>query len=210
MSVFKTEHELEIRKYLLTKKLSKSLFCEILDHFVSEVTEKMQKGAVFQDAFLRSKLKWHGELQMVRTDILSFKKVARIEAEIIGSRFRSLIRLSGLAAMVSILFMMIYQPFQVFISVAMLTVFVGLALFLLIEKKLKLSHFIHLNFHPLILRNIIVSILLLFFSGLIAEILFTSQRNLKSIIQAGVLVYNLAIQIQLLYLHQKKINALLS
>ncbi|ODS87847.1 MAG: hypothetical protein ABS44_10185 [Chryseobacterium sp. SCN 40-13] len=98
--------------FLKSKKLSYPLYKEVLDHFFLDIDQKMSEGMGFQEAFIYVKLKWHDEFKIVSPDILSFRKVTKIEADAMQSRFRNIIKISGLFAMFSALFGLIYEPSQ--------------------------------------------------------------------------------------------------
>ena len=206
----KPENELEIRKYLLKKKMSRPLYDELADHFVSEVENKMRVGTGFQEAFLDVKVKWHLELQMVRPDILSFKKVTRIEAQIMGNRFANITKLAGKCAMGTVIFVMLYEPFSLYLPGVLLLIFSILTLYMLVTRKMKLLHYLQLNFHPLVLKNTVISIVWFSSTVLIADWFLVTQRDIKDIIQSAVVVFCLVVQIQLMWLHHKKFNVLLS
>lgn len=197
--------------FLKSKKLSYPLYKEVLDHFFLDIDQKMSEGMGFQEAFIYVKLKWHDEFKMVSPDILSFRKVTKIEADAMQSRFRNIIKISGLFAMVSALFGLIYEPSQLYILGIIMLFLAALTLSLLFRRKISLFHYIHMNFHPLVLRHSVISVIIFLYSGIIAEFYFDAGgRDLKNNINLTVIIFSLMTQAQLLWFHRKKINVLLS
>src|SRR5690606_5217058 len=197
--------------FLKSKKLSYPLYKEVLDHFFLDIDQKMSEGMGFQEAFIYVKLKWHDEVKMVSPDILSFRKVTKIEADAMQSRFRNIIKISGLFAMVSALFGLIYEPSQLYILGIIMLFLAALTLSLLFRRKISLFHYIQMNFHPLVLRYSVISVIIFLCSGIIAEFYFDAGgRDLKNNINLTVIIFSLMTQAQLLWFHRKKINVLLS
>ena len=197
--------------FLKSKKLSYPLYKEVLDHFFLDIDQKMSEGMDFQEAFIYVKLKWHDEFKMVSPDILSFRKVTKIEADAMQSRFRNIIKISGLFAMVSALFGLIYEPSQLYILGIIILFLAALTLSLLFRRKISLFHYIQMNFHPLVLRNSVISVIIFLCSGIIAEFYFDAGgRDLKNNINLTMIIFSLMTQAQLLWFHRKKINVLLS
>lgn len=197
--------------FLKSKKLSYPLYKEVLDHFFLDIDQKMSKGMSFQEAFIHVKLKWHDEFKMVSPDILSFRKVAKIEADAMQSKFRNIIKISGLFAMVSALFGLIYEPSQLYILGIIMLFLAALTLSLLFRRKISLFYYIQMNFHPLLLRHSVISVIIFLCSGIIAEFYYDAGgRDLKNNINLTVIIFSLMTQAQLLWFHRKKINVLLS
>lgn len=197
--------------FLKSKKLSYPLYKEVLDHFFLDIDQKMSKGMSFQEAFIHVKLKWHDEFKMVSPDVLSFQKVTKIEADAMQSRFRNIIKISGLFAMVSALFGLIYEPSQLYILGIIMLFLAALTLSLLFRRKISLFHYIQMNFHPLVLRHSVISVIIFLCSGIIAEFYFDAGgRDLKNNINLTVIIFSLITQAQLLWFHRKIINVLLS
>lgn len=197
--------------FLKSKKLSYPLYKEVLDHFFLDVDQKMSEGMGFHEAFIHVKLKWHDEFKMVSPDVLSFQKVTKIEADAMQSRFRNIIKTSGLFAMVSALFGLIYEPSQLSILGIIMLFLAALTLSLLFRRKISLFHYIQMNFHPLVLRHSVISVIIFLCSGIIAEFYYDARgRDLKNNINLTVIIFSLMTQAQLLWFHRKKINVLLS
>lgn len=176
--------------FLKSKKLSYPLYKEVLDHFFLDIDQKMLEGMGFQEAFIHVKLKWHDEFKMVSPDIMSFRKVAKIEAGAMQSRFRNIIKISGLFAMVSALFGLIYEPSQLYILGIIMLVLVALTLFLLFRRKISLFNYIQMNFHPFVLRNNVISVIIFLFSGMIAEFYYDAGgHDLKNNINLTVIIF---------------------
>ncbi len=197
--------------FLKSKKLSYPLYKEVLDHFFLDIDQKMSEGMGFHEAFIQVKLKWHDEFKMVSPDVLSFQKVTKIEADAMQSRFRNIIKTSGLFAMVSALFGLIYEPSQLYILGIIMLFLAALTLSLLFRRKISLFHYIQMNFHPLVLIHSVISVIIFLCSGIIAEFYFDAGgRDLKNNINLTVIIFSLMTQTQLLWFHRKKINVLLS
>lgn len=200
----------QVLDFLKKKKLSYPLFKEVYDHFSIEIDEQMKVEKGFQEAFLNTKVKWSEELKMINPDILSLKKVPKIEARMLGNRFKNITKFAGLIAMLTSLFILIYEPIAVFILFVFSLLLFGTFIYMFFKRKISLFEYIKLTFHPLILRGILVSIFLAIFLGFFAQNFGSSKVDLRWVIQCSVIAFNLVVQIQLLLLHNKKINVLVS
>ena len=201
------EQEKEIGQYLSTKKLNSDLFFEIKDHFLQQISALMdEKQSNFQEAFLQTKISWSRELEMVRADALTFREVTRIEKQTIQRRFRNI-------TLYSIAFSLLFTGI-VFIDPDLFMYFqlslFGITLVLLgynfIFRKMRLYSYLQLSFHPLILKNAVVAMVL--FTGLyflydsVAVVEGTQWTKFFSL-------YAMAAQIQLLYFNARKTNVLI-
>lgn len=199
----------EIEHYLKKKKLSYPLYKEILDHFIIDIQSDMDGGEGFQHAFLKAKMKWEPELRMVTPDPLSLKKIPTIEARILGSRFRKIITNSFAAALFTVLLMIIDAAAASAFSVVLGIVLAVSVLVTVAGGRLKLFDYLRLSFHPLILRVIIFTVLLAFTAPVFGDFLSSGRVDAISALQFAAGSFNLAVQIQLLHLHQKKLNVLI-
>lgn len=199
------ENENEITRYLALKKLNKGLLLEIKDHFMLQISDLMEEtGIGFQEAFLATKLNWQHELELVRADVFSFRKIARIEKEALQTRFRNIV---GYAMASSLLmFMLICMIPESFIYLQMTSLVIyGLLLgYNFIFRKMRLYDYLQLSFHPLILRNallgaVIFGVAWMFFNELTAESLPITKLFF---------LYAMSTKIQLLYKSAKRVNVL--
>lgn len=195
--------------FLRKKKLSYPLYKEVHDHFLTDIEQKMTEGLGFQEAFLQVKIKWQKEFQLVSQDILSFRKVPLIEQRLLGNIFDKIVKSSVLFSILTILFLLVYPPLEFYILGAGFGVLTIYAFYLLFNKKIKFSQFIQINFHPLVLRYIILCIVVFVFLQQFQEIFYQSI-NIKDSLKTVLMAFNISIQLQLLRLHEKKINVLIN
>ncbi|WP_051882184.1 hypothetical protein [Chryseobacterium soli] len=198
--------EREITRYLISKKLNQALLSEIKDHFILQISDLMDADEMnFQEAFLQTKLNWQHELEMVKADPLSFKKITRIEKKILQTRFRN-ITLTGMASSLLLSSLLLINPdFFFYLEVLFLGVLVGMLGYNFIIKKMKFSDYIQLSFHPLVARNVLLIVILLSFMYLLND-----EFNFKDLGIAKVFfLYAITTKIQLLYYNSRKINVLI-
>lgn len=201
------EYLTEIEKYLKSKKMSLSIFTEVYDHFVMQVSELMNKNEIgFQEAFVEAKLNWKYELEMIKADTFSFKKIARIEKRILQTRFKKIIYSSLLFSMLLGFTVFVSEEIFFYSEIVILLSFVAILMYNFIWKKMHFTEYRNLSFHPLLLRNVAIGALIFpivsYFSG--------TFEFWKPVVNQIVMMYALMIQIQLLYFRAKKINVLLS
>ena len=68
--------EREIQQYLLSKNLNQNLFLEIKDHFIEQISTLMEEQkSSFDEAFQYTKLSWMQELDLVKADLFSFRRL---------------------------------------------------------------------------------------------------------------------------------------
>ncbi|WP_394664810.1 hypothetical protein [uncultured Chryseobacterium sp.] len=198
------EHQIEL--YLNSKKLTAQILAEVKDHFISQISHLMlSENLSFSEAFLKTKISWKNELEMVNADFLSFKKVARIEKVILQQRFRKIGIFSFILATAATFIMFLNTDVFFTVQIVLLG---SLAIFLaysFIAKKMKFSNYIAMSFHPLLLRNLLFGLLIFAFGSFItAENWKIMDMNVSKFLS----VYSLAVQLQLLYFNSKKINVL--
>ncbi|PQA92276.1 hypothetical protein B0A69_14595 [Chryseobacterium shigense] len=198
--------EIEIKQYLISKKLDHELLLEIKDHFILQITHLMEDHNIsFQEAFLQTQMNWKYELEMVRADILSVRKVSRIEKHILQNRFR---KMTGYALLSSVLFLiLLYTEPDLYNEVQMVAfaIIFGLAGYNFIFRKMKLYHYTQISFHPLLLKNLFVGLVVMGCTSFF----FQDFRMVASVIIKPFFLFATAVQIQLLYWNAKKVNVLI-
>lgn len=201
-----TAQETEIIQYLLSKKLDQKLLLEIKDHFILQITNLMEEhNTGFQKAFLQTKMNWSYELEMVKADLLSTRKISRIEKDILQNRFR---KMTGYALLSSVCFLIVlyikpdlYNEVQM---VAFAAIF-GLSGYNFIFRKMKLYHYTQISFHPLLLKNLLVGLLVIGCTSFF----FQDLKMVLSVMIKPFFLFATAVQIQLLYWNTKKVNVLI-
>lgn len=193
-----------IEDYLKSKKLSKPLFLELKDHFIIQIEHEIDENNLdFENAFLKVKFKWKNELQMVKADFLSFKLVAKIEKDYLQDTFKKiLISAIGLA----IVFGLIIWKFpdsDIFVKLGLSTTYVSLAIFAMLNKKLKFIEFLQLGFQPISLKLLILTILIPF-----GIIYFTGGKYILNN-DNFLLIAPIIVQIQLVYYQIKNYKVVL-
>ncbi|MDO3425416.1 hypothetical protein QWT87_10985 [Chryseobacterium sp. APV1] len=198
------EHQIEL--YLNSKKLTAQILAEVKDHFISQISHLMlSENLSFSEAFLKTKISWKNELEMVNADFLSFKKVARIEKVILQQRFRKIGIFSFILATAAIFIMFLNTDVFFTVQIVLLGSLTILLAYSFIAKKMKFSNYIAMSFHPLLLRNLFFGVLIFAFGS------FITVENWKIMdmnVSKFLSVYSLAVQLQLLYFNSKKINVL--
>ncbi|MGG7552030.1 hypothetical protein ACQ7CX_15575 [Chryseobacterium arthrosphaerae] len=198
--------EKEIIQYLLSKNLNKDLLLEIKDHFLQQISVLMEEeGSGFQEAFLQTKMSWKHELEMVRVDILSFRKVARLEKEMIQKRFRNITLYSLAFSLLFAVFVFTDADAFMYLQVSLLGIMTVLLGYSFIFRRMKLYNYIQLSFHPLVLRNAIAGAVLFSFLYFICNDLTVVGKELMKVF----FLYAMAAKIQLLYFNAKKTNVLI-
>lgn len=198
------EHQIEL--YLNSKKLTAQILAEVKDHFISQISHLMlSENLSFPEAFLKTKISWKNELEMVNADFLSFKKVARIEKVILQQRFRKIGIFSFILATAATFIMFLNTDVFFTVQIVLLGSLAILLAYSFIAKKMKFSNYIAMSFHPLLLRNLLFGVLIFAFGSFItAENWKIMDMNVSKFLS----VYSLAVQLQLLYFNSKKINVL--
>jgi len=201
------EYEKEIREYLLSKKLPLDILVELEDHFVMQISELMNKKSIsFLEAFIQVKLNWRYELEMVKADVFSFRKITRIEKKMLQTRFKKIVYSSLLFSMLLGLSIPISEELFFYTEILILLFFVIILMYNFIWKKMSFREYQQMSFHPLLLRNIVVAILVFPFVGFFSGTFDFWEPILNQLI----ILYSVIVQIQLLYFRSKKINVLLS
>lgn len=198
--------EKEIQQYLLSKNLNRNLFLEIKDHFIEQISILMEEEkSNFEEAFQHTKLSWKHELTIVRADLFSFRKVTRLEKEILQKRFRNMMLYAAIFTLVLSRFIFTVSDVFMYSEIVLIGVMVLLLAYNAIFRKMRLYHYVQLSFHPLILKNAIAGIVLftsayLFYDNLAVE---------GSGIMKFFFLYAMAVKIQLLYYKARKTNVLI-
>lgn len=197
------EHEIKV--FLGKKRLSAVIFNEIYDHFVIQISELMRENLSFQEAFLKTKIGWQYELEMVNADVLSFNKIARIEKLVLKSRFRNIIISSMFFSMMGLAAFLFLNNYFYIIQIGLAVLSFSMLVYNFAFKKMKFREYLELSFHPLILKNLFVGCIL--FLGIVY---FSQSMNFWDFgISKVFSIYGMLVQIQLLYFRSKKVNVLI-
>lgn len=197
--------EHEIKAFLQKKNLSSVISNEIYDHFIVQISELMKNNLSFQEAFLKTKLDWQNELEMVKANPFSFKKIARIEKTVLQSRFRNIIISSTIFTLLGFAVILFLNDYFYLLQIGMLVTLAGLLFYNFAFKKMKFREYYNLSFHPLILQNILLGLLLILGVGYFTQSINFWDDEINKVFT----VYAIAVQIQLLYFRSKKVNVLL-
>ena len=197
--------EHEIKAFLQKKNLSSVISNEIYDHFVVQISELMKGNLSFQEAFLKTKLDWQSELEMVKADLFSFKKIARIEKAVLQSRFRNIIISSITFTLLGFAVILFLNDYFYLLQIGLLVALAGLLFYNFVFKKMKFQEYYNLSFHPLILQNILLGLFLILGIGYFTQSINFWNEEINKVFS----VYAIAVQIQLLYFRSKKVNVLL-
>jgi len=202
-----SDQENQITAYLNSKKLSPQILIEVKDHFILQISASMENNNIsFQEAFLAAKISWKKELEMVRADVMSFKKIARIERDILHQRFRKITFFSLISATAAMCIMFLNADVFLDIQILLLGSLAVLLAYSFIAKKMKFSNYIAMSFHPLLLRNMLLGMLVFAFG---CYITVDNWKIMDMNVSKFLSVYSLAVQLQLLYFNSKKINVLI-
>lgn len=201
-----TIQEREIAVYLISKRLSPSLLLEIKDHFVQQTSDLMNENEMnFQEAFLQVKLNWQYELEMIKADTFSFKKITRIEKKILQTRFRNITITALISSFLLSSLLLIEADLFFYLEISFLGVTACLLAYSFIFKKMKFQDYIKLSFHPLVARNLLLYGVLFSF-----VYYFFNEFNFSDLVIAKFfMIYAGMTNIQLLYYNAKKINVLI-
>ena len=158
---------LEIKNYLRSKKISDRVLNEVYDHFVPQISDLMIHDNIsFQEAFLKTKFQWKYELEMVKADIFTFKKIARIEKSILQRRFFKISITSLVLSVLSLAIAYIHEDL-IFVTLFLILIVFVLSLgYNFIFKKMNFKDYINLSFHPLLVRNQVLLFGLIFLPGI--------------------------------------------
>jgi hypothetical protein len=197
--------EREIYDFLRRKNLSAVILNEVYDHFVIQISELMRENLSFQEAFLKTKIGWQYELEMVNADVLSFKKSARIEKSVLKSRFRNIILSSISLSMIGLSVFLFLNDYFYIVQVGLAVLCFAMLVYSFAFKKMKFRDYIELSFHPLILRNLVVGCILFLGVGYFSQSMNFWDFGISKVFS----IYGMLVQIQLLYFRSKKVNVLI-
>ncbi|GAA5099896.1 hypothetical protein GCM10023210_37800 [Chryseobacterium ginsengisoli] len=202
-----TEQESQISLYLSSKKLDSQLFFEVKDHFILQISEIIKDNISFQEAFLETKLSWAKELEMVKADLFSFRKIAKIEKEIIQRRFRKMMIIAFLCSLIMVAVFNLNENVYLCLQGSFIVLHLGFVLYNFIFGKMKFTEYRQMSFHPLLLRNLLLLLIVIPASNM----LFSTREGFWEFPANHIFItYAVIIQIQLLYFRIKKINVLLA
>lgn len=201
------ENLIEIEKYLKGKNLSSAVFAEVYDHFVMQISELINKQEIsFTEAFLQTKFNWQNELKMVKADLFSFKRIAKIEKSILQDRFKKMMMIAFVFSL--ILGTVFYCNENVYLGVqgTLIVIYLLFLMYHFIFRKMSFSEYRKMSFHPLLLRNLLLMLIILS----INTMFFTTENLWNFPLNHMAVTFSVMLQIQLLYFRAKKINVLLA
>lgn len=199
------EHQVEL--YLRSRKLYSQLHHEVKDHFISQISHLMNgKSMGFQEAFLETKISWKNELEMVRADMFSFKKITRIEKVVLQQQFRKMNIISVLFSAGTFVLLMVQSELFTILQILLLLSWMVLLAYSFITGKMKFSNYMMLSFHPLLVRNILMAAAVILIVGALK---YDYHEIADLHIPKLFVIYCMTIQLQLMYFNSKKINVLI-
>lgn len=201
------ENLTEIGKYLKSKNLSSAVFAEVYDHFVMQISELMyDQENSFPEAFLQTKVNWQNELKMVKADLFSFKRIAEIEKGVLQGRFRRMMMIaSGFSLVLGTIFYF-NEHVYLYMQGALIMTHLLFLIYHFVFRKMSLSEYQKMAFHPLLLRNLLLMLLIL----PLTNIIFSTTKNLWEFpLNHMFVTFSVILQIQLLNFRTKKINVLM-
>lgn len=197
----------EIEKYLKSKNLSAAVFIEVYDHFVIQISSVMKDERSFSEAFIQTKINWQNELEMVKADVFSFKRIAKIEKSILQRRFRKRMVIAFVVSVFVGTVFYLDEFIYLFVQGGMITAHLMLMLYQFAFNKMSFKDHQKMTFHPLLLKCftfILIPLPLL-------NILFSTTEDLWSFpLNHMAITFSVMLQIQLLYLRTRKVNILLT
>lgn len=201
------DQEYQIVSFLDSKRLYPQLHLEVKDHFISQISHLMENEFLsFQEAFLATKISWKNELEMVRADFFSFKKIAKIERTVLQDKFRKMTVFSFIFSLAAFVLMMVDTDVFVTLQILFLLSWIVLLGYSFLTKKMRFSNYMMLSFHPLLIRNILFGIALIFIAGTFK---YDYNEIIDSQISNLLIVYCVTVELQLVYFNSKKINVLI-
>ncbi|MGE8554552.1 MAG: hypothetical protein ACN6OB_11545 [Chryseobacterium jejuense] len=198
--------EKEIQQYLLSKKLNPKLFIEIKDHFIQQISSLMEEQkSNFDEAFQDTKLSWKQELEVVNADLFSFRKITKLEKEMLQKRFRNIMLYAAVFTLLLSKFILTGSEVFMYAEIVLIGALISLLAYNIIFRKMKLYHYVQLSFHPLIIKNALAGIVLftsvyLFYDNLAV----TGSGMLKLFF-----LYAMAVKLQILYYRARKTSVLI-
>lgn len=198
----------QIEHYLKSKNLSSAIFTEVYDHFVMQISDFMLKKEVgFQEAFVHTTINWQSELKMVRADIFSFRRIAKIEKNLLQMRFRKMMLFAFLFCLLSGMIFYLNEDIYLVIQGCFIILHLFLLLYSFIFGKLSFSDYQRISFHPLLLRSLLLILIIV----PLLNIAFKTHDNIWEFpLNHMALTFSVVLQTQLLYYRINKVNILLS
>ncbi|WP_250255326.1 hypothetical protein [Chryseobacterium sp. Marseille-Q3244] len=198
--------EKQIQQYLLSKNLNHKLFIEIKDHFIQQISGLMEEQQFnFDEAFQNTKESWKQELNLIKADLFSFRKITRLEKEILQKRFRNMMLYAAVFTLLLSKFIFTVPDVFMYSEMIVIGTMISLLAYNIIFRKMKLYHYIQLSFHPLILKNALVGIVL--FASV--YLFYDDLAMAGSGIMKFFFLYAMAVKIQLLYYKARKASVLI-
>ena len=97
---------IEIRNYLLAKKLPIDILIEVNDHFISQINDlQKEENLSFEEAFEKTKLSWKPELRMVYNPNYSLDDISILMKKIVYTETIRLFKQSFIITFSTILFL---------------------------------------------------------------------------------------------------------
>jgi hypothetical protein len=201
------ENLIEIEKYLKGKNLSSAVFAEVYDHFVMQISELINKKDIsFTEAFLQTKFNWQSELEMVKADLFSFKRIAKIEKGILQDRFKKMMMIAFLSSVIMGTVFYFNENVYLCFQGALIAMHLLFLMYHFVFRKMSFSEYQKMIFHPLLLRNLLLMLIIL----PLTNIIFSTTKNLWEFpLNHMFITFSVVLQIQLFYFRAKKINVLL-
>lgn len=202
------EQEKQITVYLVSKRLSPQVLIEVKDHFMTQISNSMDaEDLSFQEALLKAQISWKYELEMVKADLFSFRKIAKIEKEIIQRRFRKMMIIAFLCSLIMVTVFNLNENIYLCLQGSLIVLNFGFLLYNFIFKKMRFTEYRQMSFHPLLLRNLLLLLIII----PVSNILFSTREGFWEFPANHIFItYAMIMQIQLLYFRIKKINVLLA
>ena len=206
----KKEYTVRIEAYLKSKNLSESLLREVKEHFVSQIDAEMhEKNIDFETAFLNVKLAWQKDLQMVKADFFSFKKVAKIEKHLIQTQFNLIFRNACVFAVLMTLLSGQFPEYFSFLLFGIFIIMIGFYWVAFFQKKITFLQILQMNFHPLVFRLLLLNCCIGFGVLSIINYFLPNAADFKYLARDFGVFLGSSIQIQLLYFQMKKVKVLI-
>lgn len=201
------ENLIEIEKYLKGKNLSSAVFAEVYDHFVIQISELVNKQEIsFQEAFLQTKVNWQSELKMVKADLFSFKRIAKIEKNILQNRFKKMMIIAFLFSLTLGTLFYFNKNVYLYMQGALITIYLLFLMYHFVFRKMSFSEYRKMSFHPLLLRNLLLMLIIIS----VNTVFFATENLWNFSFYNMAVTFSVVLQIQLLYFRVKKINVLLA
>ncbi|MDN3691058.1 hypothetical protein QWZ06_01620 [Chryseobacterium tructae] len=198
--------EEEIQQYLLSKHLNQKLFLEIKDHFIQQISTLMEEQkSNFEEAFQDTKQSWKQELDVVKADLFSFRKITKIEKEILQRKFRNIMLYAAIFTLLLSQFILTVSNVFMYSEMILIGTMVSLLIYNVSFQKMRLYHYLQLSFHPLILKNALAGLVLFTSAYLLYDHLAVQGSGMMKLF----FLYAMAVKIQILYYKARKINVLI-